>query len=66
MQAICCPKCLSKFQVTDLSLLHGFVCACGYRFAPSSETTSRLAELIERGEPDMVEIAKLLGQDESE
>ena len=65
MQAICCPKCLSKYQVTDLSLLHGFMCACGYRFAPSGDATGGLAELIERGDAeDMEEIARLLGQGE--
>ena len=65
MQAICCPKCLKKYQVTDLSLLQGFACACGHRFAPSAGSGDRLAELIKRGDSDdMDEIARLLGQDE--
>ena len=66
MPAVCCPQCLKKYHVTDMVLLPGLTCDCGYKFGTQSQfDTQRLATLIERGEPDdMEEIAKLLGQND--
>ena len=66
MPAVCCPRCLKQYP----SHRYGPAARCGVRLRlylrpQSQRDTQRLAELIERGEPDdMEEIAHLLGPDD--